>query len=68
MYRLSVGWVLSGLLASTVHFEYVDGIGRVPSTVVAHCLVRVGVPEVDALYDGKWEEFSDCVNSMVRRR
>jgi hypothetical protein len=30
--------------------------------------VRVGVPEVDYLYDGKWEEFSDCVNSMVRKR
>jgi hypothetical protein len=61
-------FLLSSVLIATVPFEYIDGIGRVPNKVVAHCLVRVGVPEVDYLYDGKWEEFSDCVNSMVRKR
>ena len=61
-------FLLSSVLLATVPFDYVDGIGKVPSKVVSHCLVQVGVPEVDYLHDGSWEEFSDCVNSMWRRR
>jgi hypothetical protein len=59
---------LSVVLASAPTTEWVDGIGRVDSKLVSHCLVVVGVPEVDLLYDASWEHFNDCVNSGRSRQ
>ena len=42
---------------------YVEGYGWAPAKAVGHCLVAVGAPHVDVLYDGQWEEFSDCLSA-----
>lgn len=47
--------------------EWVDGLGWVPSAVVARCLYAVGEEETDYLTDGKWDEFQSCVASFSRR-
>ena len=36
-------------------------MGWVEGRTVGHCLLVVGVPEVDELHDQSWEEFQDCV-------
>jgi hypothetical protein len=50
------------LLAAAKPKVYVDGYGWVTSRSVGACLHYVGEPNVDALTDGKWEQFTDCLN------
>lgn len=52
---------LSTLLAASPAKVYVDGYGWVKGRTVTHCLLAVGAPHVDTLYDAQWEEFVDCV-------
>ena len=59
--------ILTGLL-SFGQVQFVDGLGRVPVKIVTHCLVVVGVPEVDWLSDGKWESFQDCVTYLRSKK
>jgi len=48
--------------------EHVEGLGWVPATVVTTCLQAVGEEEVDALTDGKWDDFVACVRTPSRQR
>jgi hypothetical protein len=58
----------SALLAAGPKSEFVDGLGWVNSKIVSHCLIVVGVPEVDWLQDSSWEQFGDCVNGLRHRK
>ena len=59
--------ILTGLM-SFGQVQFVEGVGKVPVKIVSHCLVVVGVPEVDWLSDGKWESFQDCVNYLRSKK
>ena len=59
--------ILTGLM-SFGQVQFVEGLGRVPVKIVTHCLVVVGVPEVDWLSDHKWESFQDCVTYLRSKK
>ena len=59
--------ILTGLVTFG-QVQFVDGLGKVPVKIVSHCLVVVGVPEVDWLSDHKWESFQDCVNYLRSKK
>ena len=56
-----MNFALIALLIAGAPKVYVRGYGWVPAKAVGHCLVVVGAPHVDVLYDGQWEEFADCL-------
>ena len=59
--------ILTGLM-SFGQVQFVEGLGRVPVKIVTHCLVVVGVPEVDWLSDHMWESFQDCVTYLRSKK
>ena len=58
-----IEFVLAGTLIAATPKVYVEGYGWVPAKAVGHCLLQVGGHHVDALYDGQWEEFGDCLSA-----
>ena len=53
--------LLNSMLVAAAPKVYVEGYGLVTARSVGACLLYVGEHNVDALTDGKWEEFTDCL-------
>jgi len=53
--------LIAGLIVANSNV-YVNGWGWANARDVGYCLQVVGANHEDELSDGRWEEFTDCLN------